>query len=156
MTYTSTSQNHQTGITIPFLYRTTVQAGSPQLRGKAWGVVPIWFGLQSTCDKANNITEYISTTQATASDQGAEEADQAVAQDSLLGITAGDHLPGHRELHARPQHVQPCSPSIRERICERDWILQWLQCGRLRKPRSYYQRHLAGKSGPSGDLDREG
>jgi photosystem II stability/assembly factor-like uncharacterized protein len=59
------------------------------IEGLGWGVAPIWFGLQSTCDKAANITEYISTTPATASTQGAEQADQAVAQDKLLGITAG-------------------------------------------------------------------
>jgi photosystem II stability/assembly factor-like uncharacterized protein len=59
------------------------------IEGQGWGIVPVWFGLQSTCDKATNITEYISNTQTVASKEGAEEADQAVAQDQLLSITAG-------------------------------------------------------------------
>jgi probable HAF family extracellular repeat protein len=55
-----------------------------------WGVIPIWFGLQSTCiNDTTNITQFISTTPATASTQGAEQADSAVAQDQLLGIANG-------------------------------------------------------------------
>ena len=60
------------------------------VEGQGWGLAPIWFGLQSTCvNDSSGITQFISTTPATASTQGAEQADSAVAQDKLLGVTGG-------------------------------------------------------------------
>jgi probable HAF family extracellular repeat protein len=60
------------------------------VEGQGWGLVPIWFGLQSTCViTQTGITQFINTTPATASTQGAGQADLAVAQDKLLGITSG-------------------------------------------------------------------
>ena len=60
------------------------------VEGYGWGIVPTWFGLQSTCvNDSTGITQFISTTPATASDQGAAQADLAVAADQALGITSG-------------------------------------------------------------------
>jgi probable HAF family extracellular repeat protein len=60
------------------------------VEGQGWGLVPIWFGLQSTCViTQTGISQFISTTPATASTQSAEQADLAVAQDKVLGIAGG-------------------------------------------------------------------
>lgn len=55
-----------------------------------WGVIPTWFGLQSTCvNDKNGITQFISTDPATAGTQGLQQADLAVAADQALGISSG-------------------------------------------------------------------
>jgi hypothetical protein len=57
---------------------------------QGWGLVPIWFGLQSSCIIGQPlVTQYFGVNGADPSTQGAEAADQAVAQDKLLGITSG-------------------------------------------------------------------
>jgi photosystem II stability/assembly factor-like uncharacterized protein len=58
------------------------------VRGYGWGVIPIWFGLQSSCIiNQPNVTKYFGPTTQDASTQGAEEADQAIAAAQQLGIT---------------------------------------------------------------------
>ena len=60
------------------------------VEGYGWGIIPTWFGLQSSCvNDSTGITQFISTTPATASTQGAGQADLAVAADKSLGITGG-------------------------------------------------------------------
>ena len=60
------------------------------VEGYGWGIVPVWFGLQSTCvNDASGITQFISTDPTTASTQGADQADSAVGSDQALGISAG-------------------------------------------------------------------
>ena len=60
------------------------------VESQGWGIVPIWFGLQSTCViTQTGITQFINLTPATASTQGAQQADAAVAQDQILGILSG-------------------------------------------------------------------
>lgn len=57
---------------------------------QGWGLIPIWFGLQSPCviTKAG-ITQFFGPTTSDASTQGAQQADQAVAAATALGFTAG-------------------------------------------------------------------
>jgi photosystem II stability/assembly factor-like uncharacterized protein len=58
------------------------------VQGYGWGVIPIWFGLQSSCIiNQPNVTHYFGPTASDASTQGAQEADQAIAAAQLLGIT---------------------------------------------------------------------
>lgn len=60
------------------------------IQGQGWGIGPIWFGLQSTCvGDPTGITQFISTTPTTASTQGAQQADLAIAADQALGISGG-------------------------------------------------------------------
>ena len=67
------------------------------VEGYGWGVIPIWFGLQSSCvNDMTGITQFISTTPATASTQGAQQADLAVAADQALGIAAALSMPTSR------------------------------------------------------------
>lgn len=55
-----------------------------------WGIVPIWFGLQSSCIiNQPNVTQYFGPTTADASTQGAQQADLAVTAAQALGITGG-------------------------------------------------------------------
>jgi hypothetical protein len=55
-----------------------------------WGVIPIWFGLQSSCvNDKTNITQFINTSPAIAKMQGKQQADSAVFSDQSLGITGG-------------------------------------------------------------------
>ena len=55
-----------------------------------WGIIPIWFGLQSSCIiNQPQVTQYFGPTVAEASDQGAEQADQAVTAAQTLGLPAG-------------------------------------------------------------------
>jgi len=58
--------------------------------GYGWGIIPIWFGLQSSCIiNQPQVTQYFGPTVAEASDQGAEQADQAVTAAQTLGLPAG-------------------------------------------------------------------
>jgi hypothetical protein len=60
------------------------------VESQGWGVIPIWFGLQSSCViNQPKITQYFGPTAADASTQGAQQADLAVAADEALGITSG-------------------------------------------------------------------
>jgi photosystem II stability/assembly factor-like uncharacterized protein len=57
---------------------------------QGWGLIPIWFGLQSPCvNDKTGITQFFSATPATASTQGAQQADLAVAAAQSLGVTSG-------------------------------------------------------------------
>jgi hypothetical protein len=59
-----------------------------EVRGYGWGLIPIWFGLQSPCVVNKKITKYFSSVPAQANTQGIAEADAAVASANSLGITA--------------------------------------------------------------------
>jgi photosystem II stability/assembly factor-like uncharacterized protein len=60
------------------------------VESQGWGIVPIWFGRQSLCViTGTGISQFFSATPATASTQGAEQADLAVAADRALGISGG-------------------------------------------------------------------
>ena len=70
------------------------------VEGYGWGVIPIWFGLQSSCvTNQPVITQFFGPTTADASTQGAQQADLAVAADKALGITGWHHIYRHRKLH---------------------------------------------------------
>jgi len=60
------------------------------VEAQGWGIGPIWFGLQSSCIiNQPQVTQYFGVNGADPNKQGKDAADQAVAQDKLLGITSG-------------------------------------------------------------------
>jgi probable HAF family extracellular repeat protein len=68
--------------TDPALNSTWVQGTVQQ----GWGIIPIWVGLQAPCVIQTGLSHF-GPTAAEASNQGAEEADQAVAAAQTLGLS---------------------------------------------------------------------
>ncbi len=60
------------------------------VENQGWGIIPIWFGLQSSCIiNQPKVTQYFGPTVADASTQGAQQADLAVAAAQAFGFGGG-------------------------------------------------------------------
>jgi len=125
------------------------------IEGQGWGIIPVWFGLQSTCAISQaGITQFISTVPATASTQGLQQADLAVASDKALNINSGIIY-----LDIENYTVGgACSVAVQDYVAGfvgEVGHIQWLQRGRILQSKPNPERYFAGNPASKRDLDRQ-